>query len=204
MTTFEMTRSDALLVRKDWLASRTMFVFIVAESVLFAVGFLVCFGLAYGQPLPLVASARVTPSPPTLLVSLLLMACSAVALRVSQAANRHGDVSRARAALAVAMLLGLAFLGLHALEEGRRVGDTLSMASMFDAAVLSIVILHTAHLVLGLFMLACVSLLLASAADHHVSARQALRSVALYWYFVGAVWVCIVGCFYVPRHLAGL
>ena len=204
MTTLDMARSDALGVQGDWLASRTMFVFIVAESALFALGFLLCFGLAYGGPWSLVTSDRFAPSPMSLVLSLLLMAGSTIALRVSDAASRRGEASRVRAAIAIAMLLGVAFLALHALEEHRHLDNALTMASMLEVAVLSVVVFHTAHLVLGLFMLACVSLLLARAAAHPVSTRHALHSAALYWYFVTAVWVCIVSCLYLPRYLPAL
>ncbi len=113
----------------------------------------------------------------------------------------RGQSRKARAALAVTVLLGIGFLLLQVLEYREHLQKLSPLTSAYGSIFYTITSFHAAHVVLGLLMLAYTAFLpVMSAArkpPHH-----AYRNVARYWHFVDAVWVCVVAIVYVLPNLS--
>lgn len=132
-----------------------------------------------------------------LVMTVLLLASSAAAVWAERGIKR-GEVGRLRLGLALATVLGLAFLGVQAWEYASR--DVSWTASAYDSLFITITGFHGAHVALGLVMLLYVQLrawLGHFDAEHHDAASNAI----LYWHFVDGVWLTILASLYLSPRL---
>jgi heme/copper-type cytochrome/quinol oxidase subunit 3 len=123
---------------------------------------------------------------------------SSLPVLYAERALKRGRVGSFRAGMALAWLLGAAFLAytaydFHDLHFGWR-------DHAYGSAFYVIVGLHTIHVVVGLAMGAVVQVKAALGrydAGHHRSAEV----VALYWHFVDAVWLFVFPSLFLATHL---
>jgi cytochrome c oxidase subunit 3 len=135
----------------------------------------------------------------------------AMAVRSAQMGRRNGQV----AYLALTLTLGLAFLGIKAVEYGQKFGQHLvpgpsfSFASplaknvqLFFSFYFAMTGMHALHMIVGVGILA---VLLVQAwrgkytADHFTPVEVS----GLYWHFVDIVWIFLFPILYlVARHVA--
>jgi cytochrome c oxidase subunit 3 len=128
------------------------------------------------------------PRPPAgLWISTLLLAASSFALH---AAGRAQAPARRRRAYALTLALGLCFLGAQAWlwRDLLRAGLTTD-ANAYGTLFYSLTGLHAVHVVAGLVFLAVVIAL-------RQPARGTRRMCAIYWHFMGALWLVLFGVLY--------
>ena len=105
--------------------------------------------------------------------------------------------ARLRAGLITTMLLGLVFLGLQAVEYSRQTITAITDA--YGSSFFTITGLHAAHVAVGLIMLGVV---LVAALRGTVTVRYvAATNAAMYWHFVGVVWLAVFGSLYIAPYL---
>src|SRR2546425_11407503 len=167
---------------------------ITAEASLFAV-FVVAYLYDIGKSLS-GPSPRETLSVPVLGTVCLLS--SSVTVALAARALARGAVRRCGAWLFATVLLGVVFLTGTAAEWFRlitRVGLTIGM-NLFGTKFYALVGLHASHVVVGLVMLALISVFAWSRALQPAHAER-VELVSWYWHFVDAVWVVVLTVVYV-------
>ncbi|MCU1376160.1 MAG: cytochrome c oxidase, subunit [Actinomycetia bacterium] len=125
---------------------------------------------------------------------------SSIPVIVAEHGLRSGRIAVFRAGMAVAWVLGAAFLAYTAydfqqLHYGWR-------DSAYASAFYTIVGLHAIHVLVGLVMSAVVQVKAALGRydrGHHRSAEAA----ALYWHFVDAVWLFVFPSLFLATHIRG-
>lgn len=170
--------------------------FIASEIMVFIGLFFSYFYLGHLQP-------RWPPdSPPHLtmpIINTCILVASCIALWWGRAVLGAGRDRLGRAALGIAILLGIAFLILSAIGYDSDVKVLEPTTNSYSSIFYLIQEVHGAHLVLGVLMMLYVLLLpVIGPADR--PPHRAYLNVTLYWYFVTIVWLamfCIL--FLVPR-----
>ena len=167
---------------------------IVAEASLFAVfvvAYLYDIGRSLSGPTP-----REVLSVPVLGTVCLLSSSVTVALAVRALAR--GAVRRCGAWLLVTVVLAVVFLINTAAEWVRLITrDGLTIATnLFGTTFYALVGLHASHVIVGLVMLALISVFAWSRAlgPAHV---ERVELVSWYWHFVDTVWVIVFTVVYV-------
>jgi Heme/copper-type cytochrome/quinol oxidase, subunit 3 len=131
------------------------------------------------------------------MVNTIILVVSSVPVRLGVKSIQRGRRAMLNFWLVVTLLLGIAFLIIEAIEWGQKPFSprTNAYASMF----FTITGFHYAHVAVGLLMLVVV--LLRNVAGHfHAHRHLAVENTALYWHFVGAVWIFVFLTFYItPR-----
>jgi heme/copper-type cytochrome/quinol oxidase subunit 3 len=188
--------SDALSGRRSpawwgmvWFcATEAMLFACFLASYFFLRGSVEAFGAEGGRYVPL---AR------PLVMTALLLSSSAAAWWADEGIRR-GEQARLRIGLAVATLLGLAFLGVQAWEYSAR--DVSWTASAYDSLFITITGFHGAHVAGGLLMLLFVQLR-AWLGHFDAERHEAASNAILYWHFVDGVWLCILASLYLSPRL---
>ena len=166
---------------------------IVAEASLFAV-FVVAYLFYLGKSLTGPFPKDVLSMPVLGTVCLL---SSSVTVALGARALARGSVGRCGAWLLVTVLLGAVFLAGTAAEWSRlimRGGLTIS-TNLFGTTYYSLVGLHASHVVVGLVMLALITVFAWSRALRPVHAER-VELVSWYWHFVDGVWVVVLTVVY--------
>lgn len=141
-------------------------------------------------------------SPPHLTIPIIntcILVVSCIVLWWGQKVLAWGRETVPRAALGVAVLLGIAFLVLSGIGYNTDVKVLAPTADSYSSIFYVIQEVHGAHLVLGVLMMLYV-LLLPVVGPSDRPPHRAYFNVALYWYFVTGAWIavfCIL--FLVPR-----
>jgi cytochrome c oxidase subunit 3 len=170
--------------------------FIVSEVMVFVGLFFSYFYLGHLQP-------KWPPyDPPHLAIPLAntcILVASCIALWWGRTVLEAGRATAGRAALGVAILLGVAFLVLSAMGYNSDVQVLEPSTNSYSSIFYVIEEVHGAHLVLGVLMMLYV-LILPVIGPSDRPPHRAYFNAALYWYFVTIVWIvmfCIL--FLVPR-----
>jgi len=167
---------------------------IVAEASLFAV-FVVAYLFYLGKSLTGPFPSDVLSVPVLGTVCLL---SSSVTVAVGARALARGGVGRCGTWLLVTVLLGAVFLAGTAAEWSQlimREGLTVS-TNLFGTTYYALVGLHASHVVVGLVMLALITVFAWSRALRPVHAER-VELVSWYWHFVDGVWVVVLTVVYV-------
>lgn len=140
-------------------------------------------------------------NPPKLKLALILLAILLTSSGTMLAAERNlqrGLPRTARLWLLVTIALGAVFLVVQVMEYRNHLKVLRPTSSAYGSLFYAITSLHGLHVVAGLLMLIFVALLptLRSARSPH----RPLHDAGLYWHFVDAVWVFVVGLLYVLPH----
>jgi heme/copper-type cytochrome/quinol oxidase subunit 3 len=138
--------------------------------------------------------------PLTLLVILL---SSSFVLRWGESQVKREEISLARMALWITVLLGLIFLTLQAFEYLNHWKDLTPYSDSYGSIFYAITTLHAAHVIVGLLMLSYVGIL-PRYGETRGSPHRVYETVALYWHFVDVVWIFIVLLLYVIPNFQGL
>jgi cytochrome c oxidase subunit 3 len=135
-------------------------------------------------------------------VNTLFLLASSVTLHYGHAALERGDRRRFVGLLGATVLLGVVFLAGQVVEYYEFVvgeGFTLSSGA-FASAFFGLTGLHGLHVGLGVVLLA-LALARALRGDYSPERDASVRTAALYWHFVDAVWVFLVVVLYVGATL---
>ena len=113
---------------------------------------------------------------------------------------KKGELFKARIALLVTLLFGLAFLTLSYFDYAERLRELFPQTDSYGSITYTIVSLHVAHLTLGMLMLVFVLF----TPHWHSSERiphKPYHNAAMYWHFVDVVWVFVVSVIYIYPNL---
>ncbi|MDB5396888.1 MAG: putative cytochrome c oxidase subunit [Rhodospirillales bacterium] len=139
--------------------------------------------------------------PPSLSLSLpntAILLLSSFAVWWGDVGVRRGRQRQLVVGLAIALLLGIAFVTIQ-LFEWRQQSFTLR-SSEYGSLFFTITGFHMAHVVAGLLIL--VSLLVWSALGYFAGRRSAPILIGgVYWHFVDAVWLVVFFTFYLTPYL---
>ncbi len=167
---------------------------ITAEASLFAV-FVVAYLYDLGKSLSGPAPGEVLSVP---LLGTVCLLSSSVTVALAVRALGRGAVQRSGAWLLATVLLAAVFLTGTAAEWLRlitREGVTIG-TNLFGTTFYALVGLHASHVVVGLVMLALISVFAWSRALRPSHAER-VELVSWYWHFVDAVWVVVLTVVYV-------
>lgn len=174
-----------------------IWLFIGSEVFLFLMLFFSYFFLSFGD------WRWLREEPPKLQLALIMLAVlltSSVVLRWGEKQVERARFARGRAAMALTILLGVAFLALSVAEYREHLKEVTPWSNAYGSIFYTITTFHVAHLVLGLCMMGFV-LILPRIGSTARPPHRAYADVALYWHFVDAVWVFIVALLYVLPNL---
>ncbi len=138
------------------------------------------------------------PGPPSGLVwSTLVLFASSCTFAAATRAQRHGRESAVRHWLAATTAIGMAFLALQVLLWRATIAAGLTTElSAYGAVFYSLTGLHAVHVVGGLAYLG--TLLWRARRPFAFEAHPArLRCGAIYWHFMGAIWLVLFALLYV-------
>lgn len=180
--------------------TRAMAMFIATEAMLFVALFFAYFYLAASQPhWPM-------DDPPKLKLALIMLGVllsSSVVVFGGEQLGKRGHAGWSRLLVLTGCLLGGLFLYLQTLEYADHLRTLKPTSDAYASLFYTITTVHGAHVVLGLSML--VFTLFLPAPEHSDRPPyRALHNAGMYWHFVDAVWVVIVGLLYVLPNLEQL
>ena len=124
--------------------------------------------------------------------TVVLMGATSV-MRAARRRSAAGDVSRARVLMGACAALGLIFLGVKSVEYSNKLAHGYyASSSTFFALYYLLTAVHALHIAGGLVVNAYLAAagLQSTSGDAAMYANR-IRAVALYWYFVDLVWLCI-------------
>ena len=174
-----------------------MTMFIATEATLFVMLFFTYYYLGH------VSRGPWPPEPPKLTFALIMLAvllASSVVLYAGERAEQAGHTGRARGAVGLTILLGLAFITLQVFEYRDHLKTLKPTTDAYGSIFYTITSFHGAHLVLGLLMLAYV-LLLPQIGSGVKPPHRPLHNASLYWHFVDVVWLLIVALLYIVPNI---
>jgi cytochrome c oxidase subunit III len=169
-------------------------VFIVAESTFFIGLFVAYFYLRADVSIP------VDQPHPSLLLPLVNTAILAVSVAMTAWAERgiaRDDQRRLLIGMTGAAALGLLFMGLQSIEFAQivQLGFT-PTSSAFGSTFYALLVMHVVRVFAGVSFMVIV-LIRALLGQFTARRRAAVQACALYWYFIAAVWVVVLGVLYV-------
>jgi cytochrome c oxidase subunit 3 len=177
---------------KEWrLPSRgmsAMISLIIGETALFSI-FVVAYVFYLGKSLNGPQPSQVLELPIFMTICLW---SSSLTIVLAERAIEHGKMKVFSLFWGLTILLGTIFLGGTALEWHKLIyhdGLTIS-TNLFGTTFYSLVGLHASHVVVGLIMLLTVFIFSLTGRLQPKHAYQ-IKTLALYWHFVDAVWVVV-------------
>ncbi len=130
-------------------------------------------------------------------ISMVVLILGSLAMQWGVAGVSRGAIGRLRAGLAIAFVLGALFLGIqvYSLLQLHFAPQDHAYGSLFWA----IVGLHALHVLLGLLMNLYVQLR-AGFGHFGPQRRQAVDNVAMFWHFVGVLWLFIFAALFLSTY----
>ena len=175
-----------------------MVLFVLTEAALFAYLLSSYFFLGVSNRFwPPAGVERPKLEKPLLMTALLVS--SSLVLLWAEKARELGGIRRYRIGSMTTMLLGLAFLGVQAMEYHEKVQHMPPKAHAYASIFYLITGVHGSHVALGLLMIGWT---LAADLRGRLPAMSplAVKNSSLYWHFVDGVWLVILVCLYLsPR-----
>ena len=167
---------------------------IIAESSIFTI-FVVAYLYYLGRDAQGPTPREVLDVPIFYTVCLL---SSSFFIWLAERAIDHGKMAAFRLWWSITILLGITFLYGTATEWHKLiVRDQLTISTnLFGTTYYSLVGLHASHVVIGVIMM-LLTLALAFAGAVRPQHAYRVRTLALYWHFVDAVWVVVFTVVYV-------
>ncbi|CCD87521.1 NorE protein involved in nitric oxide reduction (Cytochrome c oxidase subunit III-like protein) [Bradyrhizobium sp. ORS 285] len=167
-----------------------MWVLILSELVAFGL-LLSAFIVARAvNPTVFAAGQAVLDGPLAALNTIVLVTSGWAAARAAAAARR-ASVRNARRWIALAMMLGAAFIGIKLTEYGNEIASGASLeSSVFFTLYFLLTGFHLLHVLLGIVILAIVS--------HHATSGG-VETGAAFWHMVDLVWIVIFPILYLVR-----
>jgi cytochrome c oxidase subunit I len=170
--------------------------FIGTEAMLFACLFFAYYYLGALQPHWPLDKA---PKLPFAIAMLVILLASSVVLHWGEQRVKLGKHAQARIAIAVTLVLGVAFIVIQMIEYHVHLREMLPQEDAYASIFYTITSFHAAHLIVGAAMLAYV--LFQPTLEPDRPPHRPLHAASLYWHFVDVVWVVIVTLLYIVPNL---
>ncbi len=195
MDTETLTRADTTATQ-PLPGDFAIWVFIFAELTVFGILF-TAYAFARESHLALFNMEQRLLDRQTALANTLLLITSSYAMVRSVLAIRADQIARCIRWLLLAMGLGCGFVVLKIREfaHDATLGITLSH-NLFDMFYLSLTFFHFMHVILGLTILASVTLR-ALGGHYNASSHTGVESAGAYWHMVDLLWVILFALVYV-------
>ncbi len=167
---------------------------IIAESAIFTI-FVVAYLYYIGRDVSGPTPKQVLEIPWFYSVCLL---SSSFFIVLAERAIEHGKLAAFRLWWLITILLGVIFLYGTGVEWRKLiVEDHLTISTnLFGTTYYSLVGLHASHVILGVLMMLVVAIFSLLGKVRHEHAER-IKTLALYWHFVDAVWVVVFTVVYV-------
>jgi heme/copper-type cytochrome/quinol oxidase subunit 3 len=192
-TPAEAPRLDALPA-DDTRGTWGMALAIVTEALLFVCLFFAYFYVGH-------ENRRWPPHAPPVTLALVLLAIlllSSVVLHAAERRLRRGARGQARALLWLTVAMGAGFVAVQTEEFREHLATLRPTTNAYGSLFYVITSFHALHVVAGVLMLLFVGCLRDLRAEH--PPHRSLHNAALYWHFVEAIWIVVVGLLYLlPR-----
>lgn len=174
-----------------------MVMFILTESSLFLALIFSYFYIQIGAPTWPPEGIK-TPELRLPIIMTVILLTSSAPMFWAEAGIRQGSQGRLRWGLALAFILGAAFLGLQGYEYSNK--EFSPQTNAYGSLFFTVTGLHGAHLLVALLLNGVTQ---ARAWLSHFDERRhvAVQNVAMYWHFVDAVWIVILSSLYISPHL---
>jgi cytochrome c oxidase subunit 3 len=171
-----------------------MICLIIAESAVFSI-FVVAYVYYMGRDISGPTPAQVLELP---IFGTVCLLSSSFFIWLAERAIEHGDMRRFSLWWGITFLLGAIFLGTTAQEWHKLIyHDHLTISTnLFGTTYYSLVGLHASHVIVGLTLLLAVLILSLFGKVNQTHAEK-VKTLALYWHFVDAVWVVVFTLVYV-------
>lgn len=187
----EIVLWDASYDSHDGISTRTLgfWLYMLSDAMIFAALFTVYAILGHnyaGGP-----TAAQILHPGDALLETLLVFTSVLAFGLGMSALKHGNRSAVLNWIAVAFVLGAAFVGLEIQEFAHLASQGIvPQRSAFLSAFYTIVLMHGLHMVFGLLWMAVMAVqLLREGFTDNVVYR--LLNLRIFWHFQAVIWVCV-------------
>jgi len=171
--------------------------FILTEACLFLMLFTAYFYLAAGTWRWL---AEKPPALHYVLPMLAILLGSSGVVYWGEQRVKKGEYRSGRKALVVAILMGIVFLGLSALDYKEHLRDLTPQTNAYGSIFYTITTFHVAHVCLGLFML-IFTLITPKLEPRQWPPYRPYHNATLYWHFVDFVWVFVVLFLYIVPNV---
>lgn len=178
-----------------------MYLLVATEATFFAclLGSYFYIQFTHGGPWPPGGIAKPEISKPLIMAALLVVSSGMII--VADRAIRTDRVGRMLLAIVIAILLGLAFLAMDAIDYQEKLADFTWRTNAYGSFYFLITGFDALHLISGLIMLGW--LFVAGALGKFSLGRhERVRMVSIYWNFVTAVWLVIVFTLYLSPHFS--
>ncbi|HKT47462.1 MAG TPA: cytochrome c oxidase subunit 3 [Candidatus Acidoferrales bacterium] len=190
-------RQEVSLVIDGGRGTAGMLLFVATESFLFVLMFFAYFYLAEG------GWRWLDFSPPSLLLPTVMMAVLIVSAFVAAWGNNRAKARETRSmrgALAANILLGLLFLALQGLSYAESWPHLTPQSNVYGSLFYTITIIHAAHIIIGVLMLAY-ALTLPRLEPTATLPHRPYRNATIYWYFCIVAFACVYGLLYVLPNI---
>ncbi|MGN9779138.1 cytochrome c oxidase subunit 3 [Micromonospora sp. H33] len=177
-----------------------MVMFVATEATLFAylLGSYFYLRFQYGPQWP--PEGIGSPELLTPLVMTAVLVPSSLPVVWAEHGIRRGQGWRLRAGLAATMVLGVIFLAMLAGEYAEKLGHFTMTTDVYGSLFYLITGFHGLHVLVGLTMLGWLLAVALRDGSFGAHLHERVRNVAIYWHFVGLVWVAILFTIYLsPR-----
>ncbi|MBW4027261.1 cytochrome c oxidase subunit 3 [Acidipila rosea] len=171
-----------------------MYCLIAAESAIFAI-FVVAYVFYLGKSMYGPTPGQVLEVP---IFNTICLLSSSITIWLAEHALEHNRIKRFGAFWAVTIVLGSIFMIGTGMEWNKLIyHDGLTITTnVFGTTYYSLVGLHASHVIVGLLMLLAVLVftLMGHMKEEHA---ERVKTLALYWHFVDAIWVVVFTVVYV-------
>ncbi len=130
----------------------------------------------------------------------ILLVLSSVVVWWAERGIRQGNVTRLRLGLAVAWIMGAAFIFLQTVEYRHKLHILHPGDNAYGSLFYTITSFHGAHVVVGLLFSILVQIW-AWLGVYSARRHAAVTNFALYWHFVDAVWIAVFTSLYITPRL---
>lgn len=189
-------RGPGIAVLEDRRGTLGMWLTIATEAMLFVTLFFAYFYLAKAN---WQWSAENPPKMTLAIINAAVLVVSSGTIAFGTALVSAGNFLVARLLLVATIILGLGSLALEALDALGHVATLTPQTSAYGSIFYTITVLHSAHEVVGIWLLLFL-LLLPKLRPADRAPFRPYYNIALYWYFVTVVWLFVLAFLYVAPN----
>ncbi|NEE02023.1 cytochrome c oxidase subunit 3 [Phytoactinopolyspora halotolerans] len=177
-----------------------MVLLITTEVVLFAVLLASYFFVQFTTEGPWPPGGIRTPELRLPLIMTVLLLSSSAPMAWADRAIRRGYQGQLAAGLALALLLGAAFLTLQGIEYDTKLAEFTWTSYAYGSLFYAITGFHGFHVAAGLFMIGF-TLVGTLRGRYTYERHERVRQVAFYWHAIDGLWILILSSLYLSPHV---